>query len=73
MIKSMRVGRSGVKAVAMDGLLYVVGGWDSQQRLMSGEVYNPDTDMWTDLPDKKTPRSNHTLTAVQGRLVVAGG
>ena len=34
MIKSMRVCRSGVKTVAMDGLLFVVGGWDGQQRLM---------------------------------------
>ena len=40
MISPMRVARSGVKVVAMNGLLYVVGGWDSQQWLRSGEVYN---------------------------------
>ena len=73
MIRSMRVARSGVKAVAMDGLLYVVGGWDGRQRLRSGEVYNPDTGMWTDLPDMMTPRSNHTLAVVQGRLMAVGG
>ena len=44
-----------------------------QQRLKNGQVYNPDTDMWTDLPDMKTPRSNHTLAVVQGRLVAVGG
>ena len=73
MISPMRVARSGVKVVAMDGLLYVVGGWDGQQRLRSGEVYNPDTRVWSPLPDMKTPRSNHSLAVVQGRLVVMGG
>ena len=73
MISPMRMPRSGVKVVAMDGMLYVVGGWDGQQRLRSGEVYNPDTRVWSPLPDMKTPRSNHSLAVVQGRLVVMGG
>ena len=36
MISPMRVTRSCVKVVAMNSILYVVGGWDGQQRLMSG-------------------------------------
>jgi hypothetical protein len=42
-------------------------------RLSSGEMYNPDTKMWTALPDMMVPRSNHSLAVVQGRLVVIGG
>ena len=69
----MRESRSGVKVVAMGGLLYVVGGWDGHQRLRSGEVLNPDTQMWSDLPNMDTPRADHSMAVVQGKLVVMGG
>merc|ERR1711872_444076 len=59
--------------VAIDGLLYVVGGWDGSKILTSGEVYNPVTKEWKDLPDMITPRSNHSLAVVQGKLVALGG
>ena len=51
----------GVKVVAMNS------------RLSSGDMYNPDTKVWTALPDMMVPRSNHSLAVVQGRLVVIGG
>ena len=73
MITPMKVARSGVKVVAMDSQLYVVGGWDGRQRLRSGEVYSPVTKQWTSLPDMNTPRSNHSMAVVQGMLVVMGG
>ena len=38
MISPMRVARSGVKVVAMNSMLYVVGWRDGQQRLRSGEM-----------------------------------
>ena len=34
----MASARSGVAAAALDGLLYVVGGWDGVRRLRTGEV-----------------------------------
>merc|ERR1712142_694290 len=73
LIKSMKKARSGVKVVAIDGLLYVVGGWDGNKELTSGEVYNPVTKEWKDLPEMITPRSNHSLAVVQGKLVAMGG
>ena len=36
-------------------------------------MFNPDTKVWTALPDMMVPRSNHSLAVVQGRLVVMGG
>ena len=36
-------------------------------------MYNPDTKLWTDLPDMKTPRFNHSLAVVQGKRVAIGG
>ena len=37
-VRSMGTARSGVAAAALDGLLYVVGGWDGMKRLRIGEV-----------------------------------
>ena len=34
----MGTARSGVAAAALDGSLYVVGGWDGSRRLRTGEV-----------------------------------
>lgn len=36
--------------VALNGLLYVVGGDDGSSSLASVEVYSPRTDTWTTLP-----------------------
>lgn len=36
--------------VALNGLLYVVGGDDGSSNLASVEVYSPRTDTWTTLP-----------------------
>lgn len=36
--------------VALNSLLYVVGGDDGTSNLASVEVYNPKTDVWTLLP-----------------------
>ena len=71
---SMRLPRSGVKAVAINGLLYVVGGWDGRQRLSSGEVFNPEFWNWEELPYMRIARSNYSAVATpQGQLLVMGG
>ena len=47
----MKQKRSGVKAAVLDKKLYIVGGWDGQNRMRSGEVYNPAKRQWEDLPE----------------------
>ena len=37
-VRSMGTARSGVAAAALDGALFVVGGWDGTKRLRTGEV-----------------------------------
>ena len=69
----MSVKRSGVKAVEMNGKLYVVGGWDGDRRLRSGECYDPVRRRWERLPDMRLPRSNFSLAVVNGQLFAAGG
>ena len=39
-VRSMHTARSGVAAAALDGSLFVVGGWDGTRRLRTGEVIN---------------------------------
>lgn len=39
-----------IGVVALNGLLYVVGGDDGVSSLASVEVYSPRTDTWTTLP-----------------------
>lgn len=35
-----------IGVVALDGLLYVVGGYDGTSKLHSVEIYNPKTNIW---------------------------
>nr|CAD7414256.1 unnamed protein product [Timema cristinae]CAD7418693.1 unnamed protein product [Timema poppensis] len=42
--------RRNAGVVAMNGVLYVVGGDDGSSNLASVEVYSPKTDSWTMLP-----------------------
>ena len=71
-VRSMGTARSGVAAAALDGDLFVVGGWDGTRRLRTGEVinnthlliankhieqvYDPATNRWRSLPKMNTPR-----------------
>ena len=72
-IKNMSSPRSGVKAVGFGGKLYVVGGWNGNERLKSGEVYDPRKFTWKPLPDMNVPRSNFSLVVVNGQLMAFGG
>ena len=65
--------RNGVKATVMNGKIYVVGGCSGGNILSCGEVYDPNTDEWTPLPDMNIPRLNYSLFVADGQLVVAGG
>lgn len=46
-VTDMALCRRNAGVVAMNGLLYVVGGDDGSSNLASVEVYNPKTDCWT--------------------------
>ncbi len=49
--------RVGHNCVVVNRLLYSIGGFDGYDRLNSVEVYNPDTDKWTQVEPMKTKRS----------------
>lgn len=57
----------------MDGLLYAVGGHDGPLVRKSVEVYNPDTNSWSQVNDMHLCRRNAGVVANGGFLYVVGG
>lgn len=52
----MRTARSRVGVAVVNGLLYAIGGYDGQSRLSTVEVYNPETDSWTQVSSMNSQR-----------------
>jgi N-acetylneuraminic acid mutarotase len=55
----------------IDGKIYVAGGRPPGGSAF--EVYDPKTDHWEKLPDLPTQRNHLAMSAVEGRIIVAGG
>jgi len=73
---------TGLAMVSYGEKLYRVGGFtvknsdDEPQNLWSQEefaVFDPATNVWTDLPSLPEPRSSHDAVVVNGKLYVIGG
>ena len=60
-------------AVDLDGLVYVVGGFDGEAELNCAEYFTAETSQWQLLPPMRTPRSGCAVVCVEGALVVFGG
>ena len=66
--------RSGCAAVALFGLLYVIGGKGSEGQILSSvERFDPSIGWWQMLPPVTMPRSASAAAAVGGKVYVAGG
>ncbi|CAB3378215.1 actin-binding protein IPP [Cloeon dipterum] len=70
---SMAIGRIQPGVVALDGLIYVVGGEQDSQILANGEVYNPRDDTWASVASMVVPRCEFGLCALHGYLYAIGG
>ena len=64
-------GRLGV--AVLNGLLYVLGGFDSSVRLKSAEVFDPVLNSWKEIANMGHSRSAPACTAMDGKLYVCGG
>ena len=67
--------RYGVRAAALDGKIYVVGGYSltSSTYLNRVEIYDPASNSWTTGTSLPAPRSQPMMGTVNGKLYVAGG
>jgi len=60
------------RAVAKDGFIYVVGGYDRTSSLDVFEKFDPQLNKWESLPSMPVKISAHSLTAVKNKLFVFG-
>ena len=66
--------RQEMGVAAVDGKVYVVGGFDaSGQAVATVEAYDPTADRWTQRASLPAPLHHVNLAAVGGRLYVVGG
>ena len=70
----MNVARYDFACAAVDGIVYVVGGYGIEgDNLSSAEVYDPETDKWTLIESLRRPRSGCFACGFDGKLYVMGG
>ena len=66
--------RTGCAAAGVDGLLYVVGGCDSDNNVLSSvECYDPSTGQWRELPEMSVARCWCAAASFDDILYVVGG
>ena len=59
--------------VALNGKMYVIGGWDDGKAGGVNYEYNPATDKWTKKQPMPRPAHHAALAAANGRIYVMGG
>jgi N-acetylneuraminic acid mutarotase len=60
-------------AVAANGKLYVMGGWDNGKARGANYEYNPTTDKWTQRSPMPRPAHHAALASANGKVYVMGG
>jgi len=77
--KNMQVPAHHIAAVALDGKIYVFGGFVGRpgtkvwQPIPTAMVYDPEADSWKELAPMPTPRGAAQAVAVNGKIYVIGG
>ncbi|MHB8135110.1 MAG: Kelch repeat-containing protein [Anaerolineaceae bacterium] len=66
--------RNHTATTLLDGRILVVGGENATEKLNTAEIFDPRTNMWSDVPAMSVSRVGHTATRLNdGRVVVVGG
>lgn len=70
----MHTARNGHCCAVLDGMLYVIGGFDAESKpLASVEKYDQAKDEWTIVESLNIARGNAAVAVMNGALYVAGG
>ncbi len=64
---------SGYALAAVDGRLYLFGGWDGQRIVETVYSYDPETDAWKTGTPMSSPRAFAAAVALEGRILLVGG
>ena len=71
---SMPTARSGVSVAGVNGMIYAIGGSNSNSSIVgTNEMYNPNTNTWTIKASMPTPRSCFGIAVYQGKIYCVGG
>jgi N-acetylneuraminic acid mutarotase len=65
--------RGALAAVALDGKLYAIGGYDGNGNTGAVEVYDPATQRWAGRAPLPTPRDHLAAAVIDGRIYASGG
>ncbi|VDM93949.1 unnamed protein product [Onchocerca ochengi] len=65
--------RSDAAACAMNGKMYIVGGYNGENVLQTIEMYIPEMDIWTEIAHMNSPRSGLACAAGTDFILIAGG
>jgi N-acetylneuraminic acid mutarotase len=71
--------RFGHSATAVDGKIYIIGGWDAavhtapSEGFLTVDVYDPATDTWTTATDLPAGGGQHAASVVDGKIYTIGG
>lgn len=72
MIASMHGLHSDADACALNGKIYVTGGFTGTEYLNTVECYNPETNEWSELPNMLSIRSGVCSVGYQGFVYAIG-
>ncbi|WP_285579879.1 carboxypeptidase regulatory-like domain-containing protein [Actinoallomurus iriomotensis] len=73
-LASMSAGREAPEVAALNGKLYVFGGWsDSGDTVAKTEIYDPAANTWTTGADNPKPFAGAGVTVADGKIYVVGG
>jgi N-acetylneuraminic acid mutarotase len=70
---NMSCSRRGAAAAAINGQIWVVGGWDGQAYLKAVEVFDMATGRWSQVKSMLEPRCYAAMAVMDGKVYVAGG
>ncbi len=72
-LASLPVALSGYALAAVDGRLYLFGGWDGQQIVNTVYSYDPESDTWQAGTPMSSRRAFAAAVALEGRILLVGG
>ncbi|XP_070532422.1 influenza virus NS1A-binding protein homolog [Ptychodera flava] len=73
MLASMAFARCALGTAELDGKLVAAGGYNRGKCMDTVEIYDPDTNEWSSLPDMPTPRGRFEFNVIHGKLYAFGG
>ena len=70
---TMPTARNGLAAVAVNNIIYAIGGWNGSSVLSANQAYDPSTNTWSTKASMPTARDGLATVAVNNIIYAIGG